>query len=138
MLACRAAANIAVHHYINNLDIVPRLLGATRLNDLLVHVVSVLPAGAPGNLAKSLLSVIRRAGTFVPYGQYHLIVGASLHSVDAAVDQAALLFTWKHAVEYLMQVANLQLNAMVCKAVLLRVLMYTSRMYVRNSVLRAC
>ena len=105
LVMCRVASSIAIHHYVNNLDVVPRLLGANRLNSLLAHVAKMMPAGASGNLAKSLASVMQRAGAFVPFGQYHVVLGASMQSVDAATDQAALLFTWKHAVEILTKVA---------------------------------
>ena len=103
---CRAAARMCMHHYVNNMDIVPRLLGATRLNKLIESMLRVLPAGSTGQLASSLSSVISRAGDFVPFGQYHLVLGASLRSVDAAVDQAALLFSWKQAVDFLSKVGH--------------------------------
>lgn len=104
-----------MHHYVNNLDIVPRLLGANRLNSLLAHVFDVLPALPAGSLANSLASVIQRAGAFVPFGQYHLVLGTTLRSVNAAVDQAALLYTWKQYAEFLTQVKTCLRPSVSCK-----------------------
>jgi hypothetical protein len=101
----RAASTISMHHFVNNLDIVPRLLGEMRLNTLIGCVLRVLPTSSSGAVGAALSSVIQRAGTFVPFGTYHLVLGASLRSVDAADDHKALLLTWQHAVDFLKKVA---------------------------------
>ena len=93
---------------VNNLDIVPRLLGANRLTKLVENMLHVLPAGSTGQLAASLSSVISRAGSFVPCGQYHLVLGASLRSLDAGAseDQSALSYSWRQAVDFLTMVST--------------------------------
>ncbi|DBB07008.1 TPA: hypothetical protein ACH3X1_011599 [Trebouxia sp. C0004] len=101
-----AAASISVHHFVNNLDIVPRLLGATSLNMLIEFVVRILPRGSTNNVGAAVHSLVQRAGKFVPVGTYHLIVGASLRSVDATADPKALLLSWQHAVEFLRKIVS--------------------------------
>lgn len=116
MCDCRQAGAIQVHNYVNSLDIVPRLLGDTRLNAILNILSAVLPARYQ-KLVQAFEAVIQHAAAYIPYGCYHLLLGSNMTTVSAFGNPKVLLLTLAHIWDPLMQVIPLKYRQTVHKIV---------------------
>lgn len=79
----------------NNLDIVPRLLGKSlRLTNELAAVICLA-------LGMALPQVLQDCTSFVPFGTYHMLKDGQLQSMDSSSQPSCLRYSFSQVLEHL-------------------------------------
>ena len=84
---CRVLDN--VHHFVNELDCVPRLLGPSSFKTILRGALLIVPHP----VILSMLSVTEKAAEFYPFGHFQLLLAGEVHIFDGTKQGTLLQYT---------------------------------------------